>query len=161
MSRVIRPAEIRDAPALGHVHVECWREAYGYFLSAEFLADLDPVARGERWTRMLTEPRADDRVAVLEVDGALRGFAMSGATVDEDAPRALQLFAIYQYATEHGSGSGAELLDAVIGDAPASLWVAELNPRAHAFYEKHGFVFDGTRTTEPSWEDLVELRMVR
>ncbi|TBN57884.1 GNAT family N-acetyltransferase [Glaciihabitans arcticus] len=161
MSRVIRPAEIRDAPALGRVHVECWRESYGHFLSPGFLAELDPVARGERWIRTLGEPRADDRVAVLEVDGELRGFAMSGATVDEDAPRAHQVYAIYQYATEHGSGSGAELLDAVIGDEPASLWVAELNPRAHSFYRRNGFDFDGTRKVEPSWEDLVELRMIR
>ena len=161
MSRVIRPAEVRDAPAIGRLHVECWREAYGHFLSAEFLDARDPVDNGRRWRATLERPADGTTVAVLEVDGELRGFAMSGPTVDEDRPRDLQLYSVYQLATEHGTGSGAELMQAVLGDAPASLWVADLNPRAHAFYAKHGFAFDGVRKTESSWEDLVELRMIR
>jgi hypothetical protein len=40
---------------------------------------------------------------------------------------------------------GAALLDAVVGPhESATLWVADPDPRAQAFYRKHGFVPDGT-----------------
>lgn len=49
----------------------------------------------------------------------------------------------------HGSGAGADLLGAVIalGEA-ATLWVADPNSRAQAFYRKHGFMADGTEEVE-------------
>ena len=161
MSRVIRPAEPRDAAALGRVHVECWREAYAHLLSEEFRGALDPVARGEGWSTVLAKPRADERVSVLDVDGELRGFAWSGRDPDDDAPRSTGLYALYVYATEYGTGAGQDLLDAVLGDAPATLWVATDNPRAQAFYRRNGFTLDGTEKTEPTWENLRESRMVR
>jgi GNAT superfamily N-acetyltransferase len=161
MSWIIREATTMDAAALGHVHVECWRETYAHLLSESFLGALDPVTRGERWAEVLAKPRPDERVVVLEVDGALRGFAWSGASHDEDEPRPLTLYALYLYATEYGSGAGQSLFDAVIGEAPASLWVAEDNPRAQAFYVRNGFAFDGTTKIEPRWENLREVRMVR
>ena len=39
----------------------------------------------------------------------------------------------------------------------AALWVADPNPRAQAFYRKHGFVADGTVNVE---NGVRELRMV-
>ena len=150
-----------DGAALGRVHVECWRQAYAHVLSAEFLARLDPVARGEQWQRFLSRPRPDTTLRVLEVDGELRGFAMCGPSVEDPPARDIQLYSIYQFASEHGSGSGQLLLDAVIGDAPAELWVAEDNPRAIAFYRRNGFELDGTQKYEPDWENLSEVRMVR
>ena len=51
---------------------------------------------------------------------------------------------------------------AAIGESPAYLWVAEGNPRALAFYLKHGFRPDGKRgQLPPEWESLPEFRMVR
>ena len=43
----------------------------------------------------------------------------------------------------------------------AFLWVAELNPRAIAFYRKNRFEPDGERTVSAERENLVEIRMVR
>jgi hypothetical protein len=52
-----------------------------------------------------------------------------------------------------------ELLEAVIDSAePAALWVADPNPRAQAFYRKHGFIADGTAQVE---DGVREIRMVR
>lgn len=66
---------------------------------------------------------------------------------------------LYVVATEHGTGAGAALLDAVIGpDDSAALWVADPNPRAQAFYRRHGFVADGTVNVE---HGVREIRMVR
>jgi len=161
MTGLVRHAEAMDGAAIGRVHVECWREAYAHILSAELLGGLDPVARGEQWERFLAKPRPEHRVSVLEVDGEIRGFAMSGPSVEDPPVRDIQLYSIYQYASEHSTGSGQLLLDAVIGDAPAELWVAEHNPRAIAFYRRNGFELDGAQKTEPDWENLSEVRMVR
>lgn len=59
----------------------------------------------------------------------------------------------------HGTGLGAALLDAVVrADGTASLWVADPNPRAQAFYRKHRFDFDGAGRVESG---VRELRMAR
>ena len=150
-----------DAAALGHLHVECWREAYAHLLSERFLADLDPVERGDRWAVMLAKPRPGERVFVLDVDGELRGFASSGPAHDDDPPRDRALYTLYLLETEYGSGAGQQLLDAVLGDAPAYLWVADENPRATAFYRRNGFTLDGVSKEGPRSERLLELRMVR
>jgi predicted GNAT family N-acyltransferase len=39
-----------------------------------------------------------------------------------------------------------------------ALWVADPNPRAQAFYRKHGFVADGSAQVE---DGVREIRMVR
>ena len=59
----------------------------------------------------------------------------------------------------HGTGAGPALLNAVIDpEESAALWVADPNPRAHAFYRRHGFVADGTTQVE---DGVREVRMVR
>jgi len=56
-------------------------------------------------------------------------------------------------------GAGRALLDAVVGSSePTALWVADPNPRAQAFYRKHGFAADGTARFE---DGVREIRMVR
>ncbi len=53
----------------------------------------------------------------------------------------------------------APLLEAVAEAAESTaLWVADPNPRAQAFYRKHGFVADGTTQVE---DGVREIRMVR
>ena len=52
-------------------------------------------------------------------------------------------------------------MESLIGQEPASLWVAEDNARAQRFYAKLGFVADGTRQVDPRWPQLPDIRMVR
>jgi hypothetical protein len=47
----------------------------------------------------------------------------------------------------------------LVQDSPAELWVAEANPRARRFYEKHGFISDGARFIDEL--EIAEIRMVR
>jgi len=69
------------------------------------------------------------------------------------------LYVLYVYAADHGTGAGLPLLESVLDPAePAALWVADPNPRAQAFYRKHGFAADGTARSE---DGVREIRMVR
>jgi ribosomal protein S18 acetylase RimI-like enzyme len=131
---------------------------------------------------------AQNSVWVAVHEGALIGVAMSGPPLDAgadrndsshvnaaadlddaspldsvadvdhtDGPR--QLYVLYVYAAFHGSGVGQALLDAVLNpDAPAVLWVADPNPRAQAFYRKHGFARDGAAKVD---DGVREIRMLR
>ncbi|MFP3380653.1 GNAT family N-acetyltransferase, partial [Bacillus sp. SIMBA_069] len=83
-------------------------------------------------------------IAIAERDGELIGLASSGPSMGELMEPALQLYTLYVLNMNHGSGAGAALLEAVLSKKPAQLWVADPNPRAHAFYRKNGFEFDGT-----------------
>ena len=112
------------------------------------------------WTAVLTDERyRQNRVAVAERDHELVGIAMSGPPQDVTAAWTRQLYVLYVYAADHGTGAGQALLEAVIDPAESvALWVADPNPRAQAFYRKHGFVPDGTAQVE---DRVREIRMVR
>jgi GNAT superfamily N-acetyltransferase len=108
----------------------------------------------------LTDERyRENRVAVAERDGELVGIAMSGPLLDAAPAGARQLYVLYVRAAHHGTGAGRALLEAVVDPRePAALWVADPNPRAQAFYRRHGFVADGTAQVE---DGVREIRMVR
>ena len=166
LTPIIRAARPEDGLANATVRVESWRVTYAHLLSAEFLAALDPTEDADGWARTAEAIAADPSrgiFVVAELDGAVRGFAIAGPPRpgEQNPPRDWQLPLIYQDAAMHGTGSGQALLDAAIGDRPTVLWVAEDNPRAIAFYRRNGFTPDGERTTDPRWEDLAEIRMVR
>ena len=95
------------------------------------------------------------------MDGEVVGFAQAVPSRDEPPVRAEELATLYLRADHHGGGLGQALLDAVLADRPASLWVAEANPRARRFYERNGFTPDGAREVVADWEGLVEVRLVR
>lgn len=146
---------------MARVQVRCWQETYRGLMSDEMLDDPGfPAARKRFWTAAITDERyRDNRVAVAERDGDLIGIAMSGPPLDTGAAWARQLYVLYLLAAHHGTGAGAALLEAVIDEREsAALWVADPNPRAQAFYRKHGFVADGLAQIE---DGVREIRMVR
>ena len=66
---------------------------------------------------------------------------------------------LYVLAAHRGTGLRSALLEAVVRPQnTASLWVADPNPRAQAFYRKHRFDFDGAGRVESG---VRELRMAR
>jgi GNAT superfamily N-acetyltransferase len=117
-------------------------------------------ARERFWTAALTDERyRENRAAVAVRDFELTGIAMSGPPLDAAATWTRQLYVLYVYAADHGTGAGRALLEAVLDPAEsAALWVADPNPRAQAFYRKHGFVVDGAAKVE---DGVREIRMVR
>jgi GNAT superfamily N-acetyltransferase len=143
------------------VNVRCWQEAYRGLESDAVLDAPDFLTARERfWTAALTDERyRENRVAVAERDGELGGIAMSGSPLDAGAAWVRQLYVLYVHAADHGTGAAAALLEAVVDPAESvALWVADPNPRAQAFYRKHGFVADGTVQVE---DGVRQIRMVR
>jgi len=156
----VRRAGPADASSMARVHVDTWRETYRGLMSDDVLDDPSLLKRRERfWTAALTDPRYRQNIAAVALsDGRLIGIAMSGPCLN-DSDESQQLHVLYTYAAFHGSGVGAALLDAVVDrTVPAALWVADPNPRAQAFYRKHGFSDDGAVRTV---DEVREVRMVR
>ncbi len=161
MTIVVRPAELADVPGLARVHVESWRETYRGLFSDEILDDPTFIERRERfWTSVLTSDRlrADGRAAAAVLNGRIVGVALA-APRDDDLDGDQYLLVLYTDASIHGEGAGSALLTSVLDlDRRAALWVADPNPRAQAFYRKHGFQPDGTSKVE---QGVREIRMTR
>jgi len=160
MTIEVRRAVPVDARGIAEVHVRAWQETYAHLVPAVALARLSIDQRERRWGEILAPGGPANWVAT---DGSIIvGFAGSSAARDNDAPRTLELQAIYLLASHHGGGGGQQLLDAAIGAAPAYLWVAGDNSRARAFYLRNGFVADGAEDTHVlAGTPVLAIRMVR
>lgn len=160
MRWTISPLSPDDCDELGEVHVRCWREAYAGILPADQLAALDPRARAERWHQIAATPGDTGTWVARTADGRLVGFASAGPARDDAPPTPGELWAIYVLAEVQGSGLADLLMETALGDRDAMLWVFEENPRARAFYARHGFAPDGERSTYGE-SQVPEIRLVR
>ena len=153
---VVRRAVVADAEALGRCHLECWREAYGDLVDpvrlAPFLADVEEFVG--RWRHALV---SGSEVRVAQDNADLVGFA-SVQPASGDVPA--HLHSLYVRRSLWSTGLGQRLLDAVLGDEPATLDVLRDNARARRFYARNDFVPDGTEQEEPRL-GAVEIRMIR
>jgi ribosomal protein S18 acetylase RimI-like enzyme len=155
---IARPT-VDDLDELGRVHVQVWREAYAGLMPADYLAGLDPTFGPKRWReRFGSNP--DLNWWIARDDDGIVGMVTAGPPRDDDAPAALELYAINILQRAHGSGLADELLERAIGDRPAYLWVLEGNARAIAYYLKHGFTDEGGRKPDPE-TGVREIRMAR
>lgn len=162
MTVTVRPAAPEDVEALLRVKARSWREAYGGLLPAAHLDEMDAAVPDQvpGWTALIG---SDRDLWVADDGGRLVGVAVAGPRRDRDGDLpGLELMVLYVLAETYGTGLGARLLDAVVGQRPACLRVLAENPRAVAFYAKHGFAPEGE--PEPMtgpWEGLHEQLMVR
>ena len=146
---------------MARVQVRCWQETYRGLMSDTVLDDPGLVAvRNRFWTAVLTDERyRENRAAVAERDGVVVGIAMSGPPLEAAVTWVRQLYVLYVLAADHGTGAGPALLEAVVAPEDAvALWVADPNPRAQAFYRKHGFAADGAAEVK---DGVRQIRMVR
>jgi ribosomal protein S18 acetylase RimI-like enzyme len=162
MSAFLRTGEEIDLLAVGALHYRSRSAAYAHIFSAETLAALSAEAMGAWWSERWKWERETHRLTVAEADGRLAGFTYVGPSESEGAA---ELYAIHVEPGLVGTGFGRLLMAnamselAEMGADRAVLWVLEANDRARRFYDRAGWIPDGTTRIEPvNGEPVPQLR---
>jgi ribosomal protein S18 acetylase RimI-like enzyme len=155
MRFAIRPAEPADVDAIAEVHVGGWRWGYRGLLPDDLLAGLDAAERAERLLAVMGDAERTVSVHLAEQDGRAVGFVSCGPSREPDADdHTGEIYALYVEEDVAGTGVGTALLRAARAELRARgldrvvLWVLETNARARRFYEREGWVADGTGKSE-------------
>lgn len=165
-SYVVRDPAPEDVEAFAELHVRVWRATYRGLMDDDVVDRLTVESFRPLWYSVAKayaqDAVPDDgramKVAVLGQEAV--GFLMCGPARDEDAPVPHQLWSLNVAPEHQGSGVAQRLMDEVLGDGPAYLWVARSNDRAIRFYERNGFVLDGALASDQH-DGVTEVRMVR
>jgi ribosomal protein S18 acetylase RimI-like enzyme len=136
----VRPARASDAAELAEVYAEAWSEAYSGIIPALTLQRMI-VRRSAVWWREVVSRRP---ILVLDVNGAVAGYA-SFAAAPGRAPRdAAEIQELYLKPEYQGIGLGARLFSTALkrirGRGYARVLVRALaeNERANGFYVRRG-----------------------
>ena len=143
----IRPAAMADLARIAEIEVFNYRlNFYPIFRSDAFYFD-------EMTVQNLMPLRADFIPDILVYDdGVVKGFLHYGG----DEVRRLYVEPVLQ-----GQGIGAALLEYAIRELHVTrLWALEKNPRAIAFYQRHGFRVTEERRLEEGTEEYL-VRLIR
>ncbi len=167
----VRAASSDDAAAIGHVHVETWRDTYAGLLPDAYLVEMSITRQAAYWARGLTaEPsaRADVVLVLEDDDGQVVGFISGGKSRNRKELSGQrfdgEMYTLYVLPDHQGLGMGRDLLRAgFAGLAARSLrsaviWVLASNP-SRFFYEAMGGVavarrmetFAGTEVEEVAY----------
>jgi GNAT superfamily N-acetyltransferase len=164
---LLRPAEPDDAIAVARVHVRSWQAAYRTLLPDDYLDQLRPEDRAEKYDFASLDPLGPRTIVAAE-EGLICGFATTAASRDPDLPRHGELWALYVDPEHWGRGIGIALMSAArgnlfgLGFRNAVLWVLAGNVRAERFYRIDQWVPDGRGRTESVWGiEVHELRYQR
>ncbi|MBP2436658.1 GNAT family N-acetyltransferase [Microbacterium amylolyticum] len=159
---LVRPIRDVDAEAMGRVHAQVWHETYDNMVSKATLEAVSPRRLADLWSNYASRGEEYRHAAAL-VDGEIVGFAGSGPARDDNAPAERELYFVYLLDSWHRRGIGRQLFDAVVDEGePLYGWIAKGYPGGPAFYEKRGFVFDGTERDETFLgEAITEVRFSR
>ncbi|MEI7056553.1 GNAT family N-acetyltransferase [Nocardioides sp. CCNWLW239] len=151
----VREATTEDLDAVIRVGVTTWRATYPPITGDAYVEE--GIAKW--WTRDAVLPGIEaGRILVAEVGD--RVVAMAGYSLFEDH---LMLWKLYVLPEAQGSGAGRALMDEVIaraGDLPVRLTHLVGNDRAHAVYERLGFV-ETTQVSSPIDGGPKEIEMER
>lgn len=161
----VLPVEQAHLTELARCHTDCWVEAYRGLVPDSYLDKMSDLAvRVERWRPRLTEQDSSVHVAVIRWPATpsscsspttprawsnersqVVGLVWAGKSREMTGPALpeLELRSLYVRRSWHGSGLASSLLRAAVADRAAWLWVFADNPRARAFYRRHGFLDTG------------------
>jgi ribosomal protein S18 acetylase RimI-like enzyme len=152
----VRVALESDAAHIATVHIRSWQAAYRGLLPQDYLDALDVCERTARWQSRIRSTDWSKSGTVVAVPGpAVLGFAGFGPSRDNSRdPLVGEIRQINLLPEVWGKGIGQRLMSTAVarmasaGYAQATLWVLASNERARRFYEKTGWVADGTTKTE-------------
>ena len=147
------PEEIRGK---AYVHWKAWHQAYPGLVDQQYL---------DRLTLEKCEQIAfnwPDGLLVAKDDDKVIGFVGYGHR-DGDPEQLGEVFAIYVLAEYYGKGVGNQLMQRALDQLKKypqiCLWTLKENKRAIRFYQKCGFIADGTEKTNTNI-NATEIRMI-
>jgi len=150
----VRPARASDARAIGRIHVHAWQAAYRGLLPDSFLAALSIDQREEYWRDVIIRRRSTLLVADDDTGRDINGWIAIGPASDPDAPIGSgEVLALYVDPVIWANGVGGALWRSgrdylcKLGYQRAQLWALADNRRARRFYQRAGFLFDGSQRT--------------
>jgi GNAT superfamily N-acetyltransferase len=156
----LRPAEPDDAIAVARVHVRSWQVAYRTLLPDDYLDQLRPEDRAQKYDFAGLDP-LKPRTTVAAEDGVILGFATTAPSREPDLPDYGELYALYVDPEKWGKGIGMALLSAAranlfdLGFRRALLWVLAGNLRAERFYRIDQWAPDGHLRKDTVWGVMV------
>jgi ribosomal protein S18 acetylase RimI-like enzyme len=174
----IRIATLKDADALGVMHVASWRESYRGILPDNMLSSLSVEARAAAWVQIMREPASAGSTVVYlaEHESTIVGFGSCGAQRSQnlkDKGYDGEFSAIYVLREFQKRRIGTRILRAMSSDLmrrgfnATALWVLRDNRNARRFYERYaGRVIDEREDARDGavlielafgWPDLREL----
>jgi GNAT superfamily N-acetyltransferase len=171
----VRPAEPSDVPEIARIQLATWRAAYRDLLPAEVLDALDAGEAETTWRHTVEQGPARVFVAV---EGPWHvGFCAAGPSPQDESAGAdgvpvpdadrVALFSTLLVEPRWGRrGHGGRLVAAAgeamlaAGAARGIAWVAEADKASRGFWQRAGWVPDGTaRTLDAGGRPLREVRL--
>lgn len=151
---VLRSPGPEDARVVAELHYRSWVATYGPLLTPDEAERLAFTERVEHWERLLRERHSERGALLAEHNGQVVGLVEW--EIGSAGDRAIgEVHAIHVKAEERGHGVGTILLAAAVeamrslGVRRAVLWVLDANLAARRFYERRGWVWDGTLVERP------------
>src|ERR1043166_441176 len=147
----IRAATPSDAPAIGRVHVQSWRETYGGVLADDLLDSVSSTVRAAMWRGALDGEPPVLLFVAEQADGDLVGFAAGVPRRSSPLPHDAEVYAIYLLDVARGRGYGRRLMATLAAALRAPhfpslcLWVLRENTSARGFYQRLGGEVVGER----------------
>jgi RimJ/RimL family protein N-acetyltransferase len=165
MPLIIRKATIDDAYALAVILADSWLAAYYHILSPEeltFHANIE--RRYEMFRTKLANPEGEFYIAIHNDTPC--GHFMFCDSRDPDRPDDCEIVAIYAVPEYWNTGVGRQMMTFALRRIKdlnyenVLLWVFKENARARRFYEKFGFISDGTEKPAPFRNSALEIRYI-
>lgn len=158
----VRKATCEDATVLAHIMVQSFRTAFADIVTPE---TMDRCTNEENCTQMVASILASGEGEFLLAykDGIPCGELYWRA--GEELQNSAEIVALHSLQETWGTGVGKALIAYALhsivesGKTSAYLWAFERNVRARRFYEKCGFVHDGS-TQVSRFDEAVEVRYV-
>ena len=165
MNYEIRRATLEDAGYLANIIVESWESAYWHIIPPEEIARyLDRERRQKQFEKFIND---GEIVLIGAYEGSYSGLVFANRENDEGLESCGSIYSIYLLEEAWGKGLASRLMEETIailkdqGCRRASLWVYEANTRARGFYEKCGFIFDGSKKYSHFSNKPLELRYIK
>lgn len=159
MDIIIKKMESEDEiKGKAYVHWKSWQESYPGLVDESYLSNLTLEKCTDIAYRFL------DNIIVAKDNDKTVGFVAYGGYRDDTMTETGEIYAIYILKEYYGKKAGYSLMNAAMEKLSEykriAVWVLQGNERAIRFYERYGFVFDGTKEHIMLGTENTELRMI-